>query len=163
MTILGIDPGTSILGYAVIRKEADGRATLLEAHSIQPKKTNAADRLLAIHRAVITIIDIHRPQCIALEKIFFSKNIKTALRVAEARGVLLLTAKEKNIRVFEYTPSEVKLAVAGYGKADKQQVKHMAERILKVASLPNLDDVTDAIAIALTAFRERPYPSDRES
>lgn len=156
MIILGIDPGTSIVGYAVVRKEPTGNATLIEARSIEPAVQGAADRLQYIKKAVVRVIDIHRPDCIALEKIFFSKNIKTALSVAEARGVLLLTAKEKAIRVFEYTPSEVKLAVTGYGKADKRQVEAMARLILKVDHLPRLDDITDAIAIALTAFNQRP-------
>lgn len=155
MIILGIDPGTSIVGYAVVRKEPTGNATLIEARSIEPATKGAADRLQYIREAVIRVIDIHRPDCIALEKIFFSKNIKTALSVAEARGVLLLTAKEKAIRVFEYTPSEVKLAVTGYGKADKRQVEAMARLILKTEHLPRLDDITDAIAIALTAFNRR--------
>lgn len=156
MIILGIDPGTSIVGYAIVRKETNGEATLIEARSIEPATKKAEDRLQYIRGAILRVIDIHRPDCIALEKIFFSKNIKTAMSVAEARGVLLLTAKEKAIKVFEYTPSEVKLAVTGYGKADKRQVEAMARLILKTDRLPRLNDITDAIAIALTAFNHRP-------
>lgn len=152
MIILGIDPGTSIVGWAAIKKNAAGNATLINAGAIRPETRNASIQLLEIHKALTRLIDIHRPELVALEKIFFSKNIKTALRVAEARGVILLTAALKEIRVCEYTPNEVKLAVTGYGKADKRQVKEMMKLLLKKQDMPALDDITDAMAIAFTAL-----------
>lgn len=152
MTILGIDPGTSIVGWAVIKKNAAGNATLIDAGAIRPETRKASIQLLEIHKALARLIDIHSPKLIALEKIFFSKNIKTALRVAEARGVVFLTAALKEIRVCEYTPNEVKLAATGYGKADKRQVKEMMKLLLKKPDMPALDDITDAMAIAFTAL-----------
>ena len=153
ITILGIDPGTAIVGYAVIKEEGRN-VTLVEADAIQPDTKIASERLKIIYSSIIALIDIHRPDVISLEKIFFSKNIKTAIQVAEARGVLLLTAAQKSINFFEYTPLEVKNAVTGYGKADKHQVQTMICRILKVSSIPKLDDVTDAMAVAFTALQD---------
>lgn len=157
MIILGIDPGTAIVGYAVLWKTTDGAPELLASGAIRPLAKEKEGRLAEIRQQVMVLIDIHRPDTFALEKVFFSKNIKTALSVAEARGVLLLTAKERSIKVSEYTPSEVKLAVAGYGKADKQQVKAMVKAILKLRYAPALDDVADAMAIAITAFHSKGF------
>ena len=152
MIILGIDPGTAILGWAAIKKNTAGNVTLIAAGAIRPGALDASIRLLEIHKTLLKLIDIHRPEIVAIEKIFFSKNIKTALRVAEARGVILLTAALKEIRVCEYAPNEVKLAVTGYGKADKRQVKEMMKILLKKPEMPALDDITDAMAIAFTAL-----------
>ena len=157
MVVLGIDPGTAIVGYAVLKKTEDGNTELLKSGAIRPSSKEKEGRLLEIARGIRGLIDIHRPDLIALEKIFFSKNIKTALSVAEARGVLLLTAKERSIRVSEYTPGEVKVAVTGYGKADKRQVKEMVKTILKLAEAPRLDDIADAMAIALTAIHTKSF------
>ncbi len=157
MIILGIDPGTAIIGYAVLKKTEGGDTELLRSGAIRPSSKEKESRLLEIARGMRGLIDIHRPDLIALEKIFFSKNIKTALSVAEARGVLLLTAKELSIRVSEYTPGEVKVAVTGYGKADKRQVKEMVKTILKLAQVPELDDIADAMAIALTAIHTKNF------
>src|SRR3989344_2492207 len=152
MIILGIDPGTAILGWAAIKKNAAGNVTLIAGGAIRPGALDASIRLPQIHKTLLKLIDIHRPEIVAIEKIFFSKNIKTALRVAEARGVILLTAALKEIRVCEYAPNEVKLAVTGYGKADKRQVKEMMKILLKKPEMPALDDITDAMAIAFTAL-----------
>lgn len=153
MIILGIDPGTTIVGYALIRKIPYG-AELIEAGAIRTKNQNPGKKLEEIKKAVNRLIDIHKPSLVALEKIFFSKNIKTALSVAEARGVIILTAAENHIRVCEYTPLEAKIAVTGYGRADKRQVKEMVRLLLKQTEVPNLDDITDAMAIAFTALGE---------
>jgi len=153
MVIIGIDPGTAITGYAVIKKDQKtGNPTLIDAGSIRPETKEQGARLKEIRRRFLRLLDIHKPEIVALEKIFFSKNIRTAISVAEARGVLLLTAAEKSIKVCEYTPGEIKMAVAGYGKADKNQVKEMTRLILKQVTAPKLDDVTDATAIAITAL-----------
>lgn len=154
MIILGIDPGTSIVGYAALNHIGGGSCSLVAAGSIEPTAKNNAAKLAEIRRELLTLIDIHSPGLLALEKIFFSKNIRTAMQVAEARGVILLTAHEKGIRVVEYTPSEVKTAVCGYGKADKQQVQRMIKLLLRMEKTPKRDDASDAIAIAFTALKE---------
>lgn len=156
MVILGIDPGTAIVGYAAIAEDPkNGEPALVDSGAIKPKTAKHSGRLKDIHERLGRLIDIHRPEAVAVEKIFFSKNIKTALSVAEARGVIILTAEERLIRVCEYTPGEVKLAVTGSGNADKRQVRQMVRLILKQSRLPRLDDVTDAIAIAIAALRRR--------
>lgn len=154
MVILGIDPGTAIVGWAVM-KNAAHEPVFIAAGAIRPKTRDASLRLLEIHKSLARLIDIHSPTIIALEKVFFSKNIKTALSVAEARGVILLTAAIKKIKVCEYTPNEVKSAATGYGHADKKQVREMMRILLHIPALPRLDDITDAMAIAFTAMREK--------
>lgn len=150
MLILGIDPGTTLIGWALIEKKG-GDLTLREADAIRiPSGNDAASRLLALHQALLRIIKKTQPDAVAVEKVFFSKNQKTAMSVAEARGVILCTAALAKIPVAEYTPLEVKVASTGYGKADKRQVREMCRIILKLRSVPRLDDITDAMAIAIT-------------
>lgn len=149
MLILGIDPGTVIIGYAFIKKHG-ADLILREADAIRiPSMGHKAERLAILHKKLTALIKKWRPDMIAVEKLFFSKNQKTALDVAEARGVILSTAALAKIPISEYTPLEVKMASTGYGKADKQQVREMASAILKLKSAPRLDDVTDAMAIAI--------------
>lgn len=154
MKVMGIDPGTTAVGYAVIREER-GALTLVTAELLSiPKRTSTPERLGALARALRAALRQHRPELIAVEEIFFAKNAKTALAVAEARGVILLTAHELGLRVYECTPLEVKLAVSGYGRADKKQVRAMVGRLIGSGAVEKLpDDVTDAIAIAITALR----------
>jgi crossover junction endodeoxyribonuclease RuvC len=147
--ILGIDPGTAIIGYALIKKQGADLA-LLKADAIQiPPTGEKAERLALLHKKLAALIKICRPDTICVEKLFFSKNQKTALDVAEARGVILSTAALAKIPVSEYTPLEVKMISTGYGKADKRQVREMTRAILKLKEVPRLDDVTDAMAIAI--------------
>lgn len=149
MLILGIDPGTSIIGYAFIEKQG-ADLTLREADAIRIPPIDAkARRLAELHQKLTALIKKERPDTIAVEKLFFSKNQKTAFDVAEARGVILSTAALAKIPVSEYTPLEVKMAATGYGKADKRQVREMARAILKLKEVPRLDDITDAMAIAI--------------
>ncbi len=148
-TILGIDPGTATTGYAVL-KIFKKEPTLIEYGCI---KTNARlklpERLLIISKDLKKIISKHKPKEIAVEEIFFAKNAKTAISVGHARGAILLTAREKKLKIFEYTPLQTKQAVTGYGRATKHQMQHMVKSILKLDRIPKPDDAADAIAIAL--------------
>lgn len=149
MLILGIDPGTAIIGYAFVEKQGID-LTLREANAIRIPAIGAKSRRLALLQTELSaLIKKNKPNAVAVEKLFFSKNQKTALDVAEARGVILSTAALARIAVSEYTPLEVKMAVTGYGKADKRQVAAMVAAILRIKNGQTLDDITDAMAIAV--------------
>lgn len=155
MKIAGIDPGTARIGYAII--EGDRRVfDLVHAETITvPSRQTAAERLTLLERALAERFRRDKPDGVAIEKIFFSKNARTAIAVAEARGIILLTARSAVTSIWEYTPLEVKLAVSGYGRAEKPEVRRMVRSMLPKAVLPSGDDAIDAIAIALTAlYRE---------
>lgn len=147
--ILGIDPGYAIVGFGVV--DYDGRrftpveygAVLTEAH------TPFTQRLCAVHTDMEFIFEKFRPDCMAIEKLFFTTNQKTAIDVAQSRGVTVLSAAKRNIPVYEYTPLQVKSAVVGYGKAEKQQVMEMTKQLLGLAGIPRPDDAADALAIAI--------------
>lgn len=145
--ILGIDPGFDRLGLAVIEKET--KDTYIHSECFQTKKTDT-NRLQLIYNRLIEILDIYKPESVAIEELFFSTNERTALKVGEARGVLLLACSQRNIPVFEYNPGTIKLAVTGYGKSDKQAVSMMVSKLLKLPHRAMLDDELDACAIALT-------------
>lgn len=147
--ILGIDPGYAIVGFGVL--DYDGvkftpveyGAVLTEAGQPFP------ERLRAIHEDIEFIFDKFRPHSMAIERLYFTSNQKTAIDVAQARGVTVLSAAKRNIPVFEYTPLQVKMSVVGYGKAEKRQVMEMTQRILNLAQIPKPDDAADALAIAI--------------
>ena len=149
MRILGIDPGYAIVGFGVV--DYDGRkftpveygAVLTEAN------TPFTQRLCAVHTDMEFIFEKFRPDCMAIEKLFFTTNQKTAIDVAQSRGVTVLSAAKRNIPVYEYTPLQVKSAVVGYGKAEKQQVMEMTKQLLGLAGIPRPDDAADALAIAI--------------
>ena len=154
--ILGIDPGTTGMGYALLDAATDP-ATVMDCGLVPvPADASAADRLLAIGEALDALIARYAPSAIALERLYFNKNVRTAMRVAEARGVALLCAARAHLLVAEYTPQEVKLSVTGTGGADKKQVQKMLALVLALAEPITQDNVADAVAIALThAQRER--------
>lgn len=154
--ILGVDPGTTRLGYAVL--EGSAAHPLLVASGVVGDATLSREaRLLCIFSGLTRLLEIYKPDAIALEKLFFSKNAKTALSVAEARGIILLTAKIANLTVYEYAPSEIKIAATGNGAASKRDVARMLEILL--GSIPaGFDDESDAIAIALTGLVTNQYP-----
>ncbi len=155
LLIAGIDPGTTRIGYALVR---GGGPTpeLLVAETIDiPRKLAPADRLVALAAAIDERLRRDRPAAVAVEKLYFSRNAKTALAVAEARGIILLTARGLVPSIWEYAPLTVKLAVTGYGRADKAQVLKGVKAILPRVMLPRGDDAVDAIAIALTALYTR--------
>lgn len=149
--VLGIDPGTTRLGFAVAEGTAQ-EIRLIASGVLGNAKSAKSGRLKEIHDGLRELISAHAPDVLALEKLFFSKNVKTAFEVAEARGVILLTAEIADRRVYECSPQEVKVALTGQGNATKQQVAAMAKQILKLHALPRLDDESDAMAIAITGI-----------
>ncbi|MBE6703158.1 MAG: crossover junction endodeoxyribonuclease RuvC [Ruminococcaceae bacterium] len=149
MIILGIDPGLAIVGWGVVDCQR-GRFKPLGYGSIQtPAGMRTEARLAKIYKDLGAIIDHFQPEEMAVEELFFTNNITTGIRVAEARGIVLLCAEQKGIRVAEYTPMQVKQAVVGYGKAEKKQVMMMVTSLLKLPEPPKPDDTADALAIAI--------------
>ncbi len=156
MLILGIDPGTTRVGYAVIEKKDNYNLNLVTCGCLESKNKEQKDRLREISDLISDLILKYHPEVLAIEKLFFTKNVKTALAVAEARGVIINSADSLNLDIREFTPLEIKVAITGYGKAEKEQVKKMACRILKLEKMPKIDDTSDALAIALTACYTNP-------
>jgi len=151
-TILGIDPGIADTGYGIIQKDKSGNTSCIDYGSIKTKaKTEMADRLEIINQKLTKIIKKYKPNLIAIEQLFFCKNAKTALIVGQARGVAMLTAKQNKVPIVEFTPLQVKQAVAAYGQASKLQVQKMVKLLLNLPELPKQDDAADALAIAICA------------
>ena len=155
MRILGIDPGYAIVGFGVL--DADrGKARLVRCGAINTQAgTPMPLRLLQIQEDMETLIRDFSPEVMAIEELFFNTNVTTAIGVAQARGVILATAARLGVHIFEYSPSQVKIAVVGYGKAEKRQVMDMTKRILGLSAVPRPDDAADAVAIALCHARSR--------
>jgi crossover junction endodeoxyribonuclease RuvC len=147
--VLGIDPGTAALGYGIVDATA-GRVREVDHGCLvtSPDRT-LPERLLAIHACVDELLAVHRPALLAVERLFFSKNVQTAFAVGQARGVVLLAAAQHGVPVREATPNEVKSAIAGYGAADKEQVQRMVQVVLGMNERPTPDDAADALAIAV--------------
>lgn len=155
MKILGIDPGMAIVGYALVEVK-DDKIELLTSGSIQTdKKLDDAKRLLEIYNDLSQIVDKYKPDCASVEQLFFFKNQKTIIPVAEARGVILTVLEKFGVPTFSYTPMEVKQVLTGYGRADKKEVEQMVSFALQADELPKLDDTVDAIAIAICHSRNR--------
>jgi crossover junction endodeoxyribonuclease RuvC len=149
MIIMGIDPGTAIIGWGIV--ETTGIKVGTPAYgSIQPESTEMSKRLLYLHRDLSQLIAQYHPDCMSVEELYFSTNAKTAISVGQARGVILLAAAQSSIPVVSYSPNTIKLAISGDGAADKKQVEKMVTLLLKLKSIPKPDDVADALAIALT-------------
>lgn len=148
--ILGIDPGLATLGYGILEKDRTGRTKALDYGVVlTPKEENIPVRLAMLEEGVNRILDQYKPDEVALEELFFTKNVTTGINVAQARGVTLLACIKKVGRLYEYTPMQVKQALTGYGKADKQQMQRVVTSILGLKSIPRPDDAADALAIAL--------------
>lgn len=155
MIILGIDPGFGRMGFGVIEKYAVS-ARVLEVGTIETDaNTTPAERLAVIYTKLSSLAKRWKPVALSIERLFFTTNHKTAIPVAEARGVALLTAALHGLKVYEYTPSQVKLAITGSGTADKKAVKKMVLLMVGKSSIPGHDDAVDAIALALTAAYDR--------
>lgn len=151
MIILGIDPGTGRMGYGIIKKEA-GRISHIAHGCLETKAhTPHPDRLHGIHLKMMELIETHRPDIVGVEKLFFAKNVTTAMSVSEARGVIILAARHHNLRIIEHTPMQIKQAVTGHGGADKRQVQEMVKMLMKLKVIPKPDDAADAIAVAYCA------------
>jgi crossover junction endodeoxyribonuclease RuvC len=156
MVILGIDPGFARVGWAIMGAQG-GNFKLQNCGCIETSKETASEeRLVDVYKQICKLIKKYKPEAVAVEELFFTNNAKTAFKVGEARGVIILSAAIQDIPVFSYTPLQVKIAVTGYGSADKPQVGRMVKAILKLKELPKLDDTVDAIAVALAhAFTKR--------
>ncbi len=155
MIVLGIDPGTAITGYGVVERTGS-RIRALDYGCVEtPSDRPLAERLLEIRASVADLIDRHQPSAVAVERLFFNRNVQTAFAVGQARGVVLLTAAEHGLPVFEFTPNEVKTAVTGYGRAPKDQVQRMVQVVLALPELPRPDDAADALAIAVCLAHSR--------
>jgi crossover junction endodeoxyribonuclease RuvC len=150
MLVIGIDPGTATTGYGLVQERQDGSLQVVDYGAIlTPAHTPLSERLLELHRQLNDILLLHRPESAAVERLFFQKNVRTALNVGQARGVALLALAQAGLRVAEYTPLEVKQAVVGYGAADKNQVQQMVRALLALEDIPRPDDAADALAIAI--------------
>lgn len=149
MKIMGIDPGIAIVGYGVLHRQGN-RLKAVEYGSIQTEAGLAtATRLKQIYDACGELFQKHRPDVVAIEKLFFNRNVTTAFTVGQARGVIMLAAEEAGVAITEYTPLQVKMAVVGYGQAEKRQVQEMVRMLLSLPEIPKPDDVADALAIAI--------------
>jgi crossover junction endodeoxyribonuclease RuvC len=150
MLAIGIDPGTASSGYGLVRQGGDGS---LEALAYGVIVTEAgrpmAERLASLHRDLADLLALHRPDCAAVEALFFQKNVSTAISVGQARGVALLALAQAGVPVSEYSPREVKLAIAGYGNAAKRQMQVMVRTLLDLQEIPRPDDAADALAVAI--------------
>ncbi|HPS28374.1 MAG TPA: crossover junction endodeoxyribonuclease RuvC [Candidatus Paceibacterota bacterium] len=159
MVILGIDPGTTRLGYAVLninysKSQKSYRLKLQGYGCLEPKDQEQPLRLKAIYNFLKKTIKNYNPDYVSLENIFFFKNAKTVIRISEARGVIILAAAESKTPILELTPIEVKQLLTGYGRADKKEVRKTICNILNLSHLPRLDDTSDAMAIAFTSFNK---------
>ena len=150
MLVLGIDPGTATTGYGLVREAPDGSLSAVDFGVIKtPAKMPMPERLLAIFEDMQALVEKHRPDTTAVEKLFFQKNVSTAITVAQGRGVAILALAEQRLPVAEYTPNEIKQAIAGYGSADKFQMQHMVRALLGLEEIPRPDDAADALAVAI--------------
>ena len=149
MLVLGIDPGTAITGYGLVREDDEGLTLIGCGVITTPADRPLPQRLQTIYRGLTAIIGQHQPDQVAVEELFFSRNVRTALSVGQARGVVLLAAAEAGLPLYEYKPLEVKQTVAGYGGADKRQVQEMVRLLLNLEQVPEPDDAADAVAVAV--------------
>lgn len=149
MRVLGIDPGYAIIGYGLVEKR--GNDVLPLQYGVIRTEANLPieERLLEIYNDLEKLIEAFAPDSIAIEKLYFNTNEKTAINVSQARGVIVLACAKSNIPIYEYTPLQVKMSVVGYGRAEKKQVQEMTRSILKLSKIPKPDDAADALAIAV--------------
>jgi crossover junction endodeoxyribonuclease RuvC len=163
MLTIGIDPGTATTGYGLVQEKEDGSLAVVDYGVIltSPEK-EMPGRLLDLFQQLQQIILLHRPESGAVEKLYFARNVTTALSVGQARGVILLAFAEAGLPVSEYTPLEVKQAVAGYGGADKNQVQQMVRALLGLKNIPRPDDAADALAVAICQLHSAHWRSLQE-
>lgn len=149
MIIMGIDPGIAILGFGIIEYKGNKFIPIKFGAITTPSNMPTSKRLSYIYKSLVELITEYKPDSYAVEELFFNKNIKTALTIGQARGVVLLAAANCQIPIYEYTPLQVKQAIVGYGRAEKKQVQQMVKIFLNLSEVPKPDDVADAIAIAI--------------
>lgn len=153
MKIIAIDPGYDRVGIALLEKKEGGKEQVLFSECFQTnKKKSIHERIFDIGERISFLVDEYKPSVFVIEGLFFSKNTKTALSVAEARGAMINIAHQKKLSIHEYTPNQIKVAVAGYGKANKKDIFFMVEKLVDLSERKRIDDELDAIAIALTFF-----------
>jgi crossover junction endodeoxyribonuclease RuvC len=150
MIVMGVDPGLAITGYGILEKKGN-RVVSLDYDSIvtSAKTMSPAERLETNHIGIGELLDRYQPSHMAIEKLFFSRNVTSAMGVSEVRGVIILAAQQRSIPVSEYTPTQVKMAITGSGKADKLQMQEMIRRLLGLPEIPKPDDVADGLSVAL--------------
>lgn len=149
MLALGIDPGTATTGFGLVREENSAYQLVDCGVILTPAQEPMPQRLLLLHNRLLALLAAHRPDAVAVEELFFNKNVRTAIAVGQARGVVLLAAAQAGVAVYEYTPLQVKQAVVGYGRAEKHQVQEMVRILLGLDCIPQPDDAADAVAVAL--------------
>jgi crossover junction endodeoxyribonuclease RuvC len=158
MLALGIDPGTATTGYGLVLELPDGNLQIVAYGIIStPKHDSGPTRLVKLFTEINNILNIYHPETCGVEKLFFQRNVTTAIDVGQARGVILLALAQAGLEICEYTPNEVKQAVTGYGAADKKQMQEMVKMILSLDKIPKPDDAADALAIAITHLNTRRY------
>ena len=162
MKIVGIAPGYAIVGYGVVEYRNSAFTTLDYGAVLTPAGMPFQERLALIYDEITQLLDRHKPQAMAVEKLYFGNNKTTGIDVAQARGVILLSAQQHQTEVYEYTPVQVKQAVVGYGKAEKHQVMDMTRRLLKLTQMPKPDDTADALAIAVCHAHASPSRLTRQ-
>lgn len=156
MLALGIDPGTAICGYGVVKLERN-KLQAIAYGAVQTQAHEAVEmRLNTVFQGIDAVIRQYKPDIVGVEKLFFNRNVTTAMTVSQARGVVLLAAAQNSIPLLEFTPLQVKQAVAGYGKATKQQIIYMTEKLLNLPTKPHPDDVADALAVAICSLHTQP-------
>lgn len=156
MLVIGIDPGTASTGYGLVNEDSAGKLVPVDYGVIHTQPGySLPERLLNIHQEMRRLLTLHRPETGAVEKLFFQRNVRTAMNVGQARGVILLALAESGIPVAEYTPSEVKQAISGYGGAAKNQMQQMVRLLLNLEVLPQPDDAADALALAICHLHSR--------
>ena len=156
MKIFGIDPGSERTGYGCVETDGSRHHIVVCGAISSPASTAFPDRLLVIHTRLTALLAECRPDCVAIENLFFATNVKSALRLGHARGVAMLAAVEAGVPVVEYSPAEIKRAVVGYGRAEKHQVQEMVKVILGLAAVPSPHDAADALAVAICHVHSRP-------
>ena len=158
MFVLGIDPGIAITGYGLVRTTERNEYVCVD-YGVLRTSSNLpdAERLMRLYDALIELISQHHPDSSAVEKLFFQKNVKTALSVGQARGVAMLTLAQAELPIHEYTPNVVKQSICGYGKAGKNQVQRMVQALLKLDELPKPDDAADALAVAICHINHQSF------
>lgn len=160
MLVIGLDPGTATTGYGLVNEAVDGSLHVVAYGVITtPARTPLPERLVQLHNELKQLLLLHKPDTSAVEKLFFQKNVTTAISVAQARGAALVALAQAGLDVEEYTPNEVKQAVAGYGSAGKNQVQQMVRTLLQMDDIPRPDDAADALAVAICHLHARRYRS----
>ncbi len=149
MKIFGVDPGSDRTGYGCVETDGSRHRLVICGSLSAPSGTPFPDKLLAIHAGLASLLAAHRPDCVAVENIFYARNVRSALKLGHARGVALLAASEAGVPIVEYAPAEIKRAVVGFGRAEKQQVGAMVKLLLGLEYVPSPHDVTDALAVAI--------------